>query len=216
MEHIKQTEQFPTLPNDLDNIISKYFSYEAGYFIEVGANDGYAQSNTYRLEKERNWRGVLIEAIPELYKACRETRENSKVFNYALVSNDFGGETVKMHYANLMSFVDGALGDNEEQENFINRGVEIQQLSGTYEIDVPTCTLTEILDMVENIPEIDLFSLDVEGYELEVLKGLNFDKYCPKNILVETWQFNQIESFLNKKYKLIDKVTVHDYLFEKR
>ena len=47
--------------------IEKYLS-ENGLFIEVGANNGFSESNTYYLERFRNWNGILIEPIPHLYQ----------------------------------------------------------------------------------------------------------------------------------------------------
>lgn len=79
---------------------------------------------------------------------------------------------------------------------------------------MPACTLSSILDGIDNIPEIDFFSLDVEGYELEVLKGLDFSKYRPKYILVETSKFNEIDEYLTKNnYKLLEKMSSHDYFY---
>lgn len=49
--------------NDLDSKLEKYLNFQNGFFIEVGGNDGYKQSNTYYLEKFLGWRGILVEAI---------------------------------------------------------------------------------------------------------------------------------------------------------
>jgi hypothetical protein len=54
-------------------------------------------------------------------------------------------------------------------------------------IDVPTYNLKNILD--ENISEgdrLDFFDIDVEGFDLEVLKSNDWGKYRPKIILVES------------------------------
>src|SRR5437588_12223158 len=57
--------------NDLDRKLSKYLDYRSGTFIEAGANDGLKQSNTYWFERFRNWRGILVEAVPEKAEECR-------------------------------------------------------------------------------------------------------------------------------------------------
>jgi FkbM family methyltransferase len=57
---------------------------------------------------------------------------------------------------------------------------------------VTTRTLTSILDEVWQAERpIDLLSIDVEGQELQVLKGLDFTKYRPKVIIVESWDFHR-------------------------
>ena len=75
-------------------------------------------------------------------------------------------------------------------------------------------TLTEVLKN-SNVPKlIDLFSLDVEGYEFEVLEGIDFENYKFKYFLIETSNFDKLNNYLIvKKYKFIDKLSNHDYLF---
>src|SRR4051795_6632212 len=46
--------------------LDHYLDADAGFFVEAGANDGYDQSNTYHLERQRGWSGLLVEAVPEL------------------------------------------------------------------------------------------------------------------------------------------------------
>ena len=203
--------------NDLDRKLGKYLNFRGGFFIVVGANDGYSQSNTYFLEKRLGWRGVLIEGMPELYEKCKKERAGSIVYNCALVSKDFLNPSVTMHFAGLMSVVDGALKTEEEQEKHLNTGVDVQHLCGSYSIDVPARTLESILDETQNLPAIDFFSLDVEGYELNVLKGLNLSKYRPKYILVESKFFEEVNAFLEERgYNMIEKLSYHDYLYKTR
>lgn len=202
--------------NNLDKKLAKYLDFEGGFFIEAGANDGYTQSNTYYFEKSKAWRGVLVEGIPQLYKACKKNRPNSKVFNCALVADGYAQESITMHYADLMSMVDGAMPSQQEQTSHISKGLEIQRLNKTYSVEVSARTLESVLDSIEDLPDvIDLFSLDVEGYELNVLKGINLKKYRPKYILVEARYFDEVDEFLTKhEYSLIEKMSVHDYLYK--
>ncbi len=201
--------------NDLDRKLAKYLNYRNGFFIEVGANDGYAQSNTYYLEKKLGWRGVLVEAVPELYQRCRKRRRRSHVFHCALVADAVAQPTVTMHFANLMSVVDGALRTDEAQQEHLRTGLEIQRLEKTYTIDVPARTLTSILDEIDP-PPIDFFSLDVEGYELPVLQGLDLQRYRPKYILVEARFFDEVNAHLQPHYELIEQMTHHDYFYRAR
>ena len=62
---------------------------------------------------------------------------------------------------------------------------------------------------------IDFLSLDVEGAELDVLNGIDFNNYNFKNILIETKNFDEIHNFLIKKnYTFIETMSYHDYLFQ--
>jgi FkbM family methyltransferase len=199
--------------NNLDKKLNKYLDFKNGFFIEVGGNDGYTQSNTYYLEKILNWRGILVEGIPSLYRQCQRIRKKSLVYNYALVASDFDQPFIEMHYANLMSVVEGSLKDEKTQKEHLEAGLECQNLKDKYTIKVPTRTLESILDNIPNLPKIDFLSLDVEGYEANVLFGLNLEKYQPKYILVEARFFDEVNSVLQPYYEIIEKLSYHDYLY---
>ena len=200
--------------NGLDDKLEKYLNYTNGFFIEAGGNDGFLQSNTYYLEKFKDWNGILIEGIPELYEKCKSERKNSKVYNYALVSNEFKESYVEMHFANLMSVVDGSMKSEEGQRKHIENGVQVQDLKQSYSVNVKSKTLESILDDLEKPVKIDFLSLDVEGYELEVLKGMNLKKYKPNYILVEARNFEEINDYLIQQYELVEQMTYHDYLYK--
>ena len=69
--------------NHIDREVEPFIDYDHGTFLEIGANNGYSQSNTYYFEKIRRWKGILIEPIPQLYEECVKRRKRSHVFNYA-------------------------------------------------------------------------------------------------------------------------------------
>jgi FkbM family methyltransferase len=83
-----------------------------------------------------------------------------------------------------------------------------------YEFEKRGVPLNDLLSKNKVQKIIDFFSLDVEGAELEVLKGIDHSKYKFKFLLVEVRNFNRINNFLkNKKYKLIRKLSKKDYLY---
>ena len=200
--------------NDLDRKLQRYLDFRDGFFVEAGANDGYTQSNTFFLERKRGWRGLLVEGIPELCAKCRKLRTGAIVHHCALVAPNFAQPTVRMHFASLMSVVEGAFATDEERDQHLRSGVAVQGLDGTYSVDVPARTLESILDEIPGLPAIDFFSLDVEGYELEVLKGLNLDRYRPRFILVEGMHYEEVNAFLlTHGYELAEKLTPGDFLY---
>lgn len=199
--------------NDLDYKLAKYLNFKGGFFIEAGANDGYSQSNTYYLEKLLGWQGVLVEPVPELYERCRKERRKAHVYNYALVAKDYAEPTVEVHFANLMSVVEGSRETSEAQAKHIADGLRVQNLAKSYTVRVPARTLESILDELSNPLNIDFLSLDVEGYELKVLEGLNLKKYSPKYILVEATFFDRVDSFLANMYEPVEQMSHHDYLY---
>lgn len=167
---------------------------ENGFFIELGANDGIKYSNTALLEFNFNWTGILIEPSEDAYLKCIKNRPNSIVLKTACVSNDFNCDVIAGDFdGSMMSSVSGVR----------RKSSELCYVSAT--------TLTNILDIYKKQDIIiDFLSLDVEGYEFEVLSGLNLKKYSPNYILIEinNNDFDIINKLLNKnKYILIESVT---------
>ena len=200
----------------MDRKLEKYFPHHNGFFIEVGANDGFRQSNTYYFERFKGWKGILVEGIPDLYQKCAAERSISKVVNCALVADDYTEPFVTMKYANLMSIVEGALKSKRDDENYLKTAIEAQHdVNSTYAIQVPARTLTSILDECQ-VTEIDFFSLDVEGFELNVLKGLDFSKYRPKYMLIEARFKLEIDEYITDLYTEIEQLSKHDFLYQSK
>jgi FkbM family methyltransferase len=199
--------------HDLDLKLKPYLSkIPNGFFVEAGANDGVSQNNTLYYEKNFGWHGILIEPIPELANKCKINRPKSIVGNYALVSDDFKENFLTMRYCNLMSVVKGGMKTKAEEDQHIKSGSELKNIT-SYEVDVPVSTLSNILEK-NMIKKVDFISLDVEGYELEVLKGFDFKKWQPSYILIEARYEDEINSFMDKVgYKKIDKLSFHDFLY---
>lgn len=200
----------------LDDKLAKYLNFSNGFFIEAGANDGYRQSNTYYLEKKHGWRGVLVEAIPEFFSRCKKIRKRSRVYHCALADRDYAGKTVEMHFCGLMSVVNGARKTPHAQAEHIADGLRVQNLDKTYRAEVPARTLESILDELPHPVSIDFFSLDVEGFEASVLRGMNLKKYRPRYILVEANYFDDVNDLLKDNYELVGAMSSIDYFYRRR
>jgi len=110
--------------DQLDKKLELYLPpLKEGFFVEAGANDGVSQSNTLYFERYMGWRGLLIEAIPELADQCRRNRPRCIVENCALVAADYPEDTIEMQYCNLMSIVKGAMGGDEQDRQHIESGM---------------------------------------------------------------------------------------------
>ncbi len=172
----------------------KYLKKRNGFFVELGANDGVRQSNTLWFEKNLDWHGILIEPITEVYQQCVRNRPNSRCFNCACVSNDYNKKVLKMHFADLMTIPD------DEEEGLSKRvrthlnNAKKHSNKPQYIVEVPSRTLSDILEE-SNVKDIDFFSLDVEGYELNVLKGLDFSRWMPCYILIEVHKKDEAAIF---------------------
>lgn len=144
---------------------------EKGFFVEAGALDGLFMSNTKILE-DLGWNGLLIEPSPKAAKKCLENRKNP-VINCALVSKDFKEEKATGDF-----FFDGEEGIGAWS------GIHKNLYGLKASMSVPAYTLDKILKEM-NVSKVDFLSLDVEGYEMEALKGIDFTTTEISFILVE-------------------------------
>jgi len=202
---------------EMDRKLEAHVPHRGGFFVEAGANDGYLQSNTYYFERFKGWTGVLVEPVPELYRACRRERPGSAVFNCALVPEERAGELVRMHYGGLMSIVAGIHQTGVEDRAHAEAGSQLGW-DLNYELEVPGRTLTSILDEV-GATSVDLISLDVEGYEASALAGLDVDRFAPQMVLVEVrdrGNISAIESALGPTYEVIAQLSPLDVLYARR
>lgn len=199
--------------NRLQEILS---SINNGFFFEAGANDGIEESNTHFLEI-KGWNGILVEPNPIKYNQCVLNRK-AKSIHAALVSNDYKKETVSGNFLrsdrnSLMCAIfdiPDYFTEHQKQEIYgkINEGG----------VEVPALTLEKIFDD-NGIKHVDFLSLDLEGYEIASLTGLNFNKIKPTYILIETanrpdYQKYTLDYLTNKGYKYFEKISGNDDLFK--
>jgi FkbM family methyltransferase len=201
--------------NSLDQKIERYLPQRNLTFIELGANDGILQSNTLYFEINKGWTGVLIEPSPNNFEKLIKNRSERNIYsNSACVGFDFQNETVELIYSNLMTapFV-----GNSDLVDPLAHAKSGEKFWGgkSYLFEAPARTLSSILDENKFTREVDLLSLDVEGGEIEVLRGIDHTKYRFQFILVESRDFPRIKDFLeSQNYKFVESMSEHDYLFE--
>jgi FkbM family methyltransferase len=204
--------------HDIERKLDAAIARDGGFYVEAGANDGFTQSNTYWLERFRAWRGILIEPMPTLLEECRRERPDATVVQAALVPGDHEPATVRMQFGDLMSSVHGAHGDSAAERRWVEPGLAVGWRD-PYEVDVPARTLSSILEE-HGAPEVDLLSLDVEGFEPQALRGLDLDRHAPRWIAVEAHDLDAgrkaIEEVLGDRYVLETKLSPLDLLYRRR
>jgi FkbM family methyltransferase len=147
-----------------------------GVFVEVGANDPVAvTSQTWHLE-QLGWSGVLIEPIEHLCAIARKKRPASKIVNVACTSSDTAGyaELKIPVVAHAQISAHAGLNPELDQSGYQRWDIHL----------VKARTLDSVLED-NGISNIDFLSIDVEGTELDVLKGFSFSKHRPKLVLIE-------------------------------
>ena len=150
-------------------LVAAFFGDTKGFFVEVGANDPHARSQTWHLE-QAGWTGILIEPQPDLARELRNKR-TANVFAVACSSPDNAGHTLPLHVAGPLSSLDRArMAPGATPETVIK---------------VPVRTLDSVLEEANAPARFDFLSIDVEGHEIEVLRGFNIARWQPRLILLE-------------------------------
>lgn len=169
-----------------DQIVFEYFfknrdQYESRVYVDIGAHDGVSISNT-KLFDDMGWKGLCIEANPTLYQELCNNRSNATNLNIAVY--DRSGTVpfrVNEGFTNMLSGIEEAYHPSHRKR--IDE--EIRVNGGSYRIvDVPCLTLDEIL-YKQKITHVDFLSIDVEGAEVAILKGINFERTPIYVILIE-------------------------------
>ena len=196
------------------------FDFKNGFFVEIGGFDGFLGSPTYYLEKIRGWHGILVEPVPDQFQTCKATRKSSRVFQAACVGFDYDEEFIDLiigsHSTRVESISDSTPERQEWLRDFSKKRSEEDRIARVHA--VPLQFLLDEYFANESITAFDLLVLDVEGFELQVLYGLDFQKYRPKNILAECQTsdaYEEILQFLSaRNYSTGRKYSHHDYLFQ--
>ncbi len=201
--------------NKLDlRLIEAISPNPGGYFVELGANDGVRQSNTYKLQRHFGWTGLLIEPSPRRFVECVANRafgNRPEVRCAACVPFDFQDRFVEIEDADLMSVAKGLAVTDQQAVEHADRGQRfLADSSLRHSYGALARPLTSLLDEVNAPPAFDLLSLDVEGNEMAVLQGLDFQKYTPKWMLVEARGRVISDYLLDRCYEEVSRLSEYD------
>ena len=152
------------------------FSHRGGFFVEVGAADGFTHSNSYVLERDYGWTGIAVEAN-SCYAA--ELRSNRKCRCVHACVDDDERSIDFFEFGFLSGIV-----DHDTDNNFTTRDFLLRRYPNKIR-KMQTTTLLQIL-LSEGAPStIDYLSLDVEGAEHRILRNFPFDRFRFECVTIE-------------------------------
>jgi FkbM family methyltransferase len=163
----------------------------SGYFVEFGATNGVDLSNTYLLEKEFGWSGILAEPARCWHADLAKNRSSN--IEHKCVWKD-STSTLTFNEANLpeLSTVNKYINGDLHGESRLN--------AKTYAVE--TISLNDLLESFKAPTIIDYLSIDTEGSEFEILSSIDYGKYTFRVITCEhnyTPMREKIHSLLTSK-----------------
>lgn len=184
------------------------FEYK-GIFLDVGAFEPIKISDSYHFERN-GWTVHCFEANSKLIPLLKEKRQN--VHHYAISNEDkdnieFNVVYTPTHERNWTAGLSAIKLDPRYMQTFGHAIKEIEK------IIVNQRTLNTLLTSEIAIDKIDILTIDVEGSELNVLKGIDLDKYAPKIIMVEDlFEDQELHQYLiDHGYKLDKRIVYNKF-----
>lgn len=177
-----------------DIIIENFLDYKTnGFYVDIGAHHPFRFSNTYLFYK-KGWRGINVDATPgsmNLFKIFRPKDTNVEV----AVSNN----NQPLNYYLFDEPALNSFSKDLSDERVKNTKYKIKEM-----LKIKPNKLFEIL--YKHLPKsqkIDFMSIDVEGFEYEVLRSNDWNKYRPNYLIIE---------ILSKKIEGINKDKIYQFL----
>ena len=185
-------------------IYERYFSNKLnGISIECGAFDGLTENCTKFFEDTLKWKTINIEPLNNVYEKLISNRPKSVNMNIAL-SNINSIQNIRNYSHPHFKYNWG----NASIKHSIEHLKYLENISNNTYKDQPiqTITYSKLIEQL-NITNLDLFILDVEGHELEVLEGMIDCDVLPDVFVIEHGHksvgfCDEALSKLNSKYKL--------------
>lgn len=151
----------------------------SGFYVDIGSNHPIRLNNTYYFYKKW-WRGINIEPNKKFVKSFKYHRP--KDINLQL----WIWESVWTLDFYIFSDSSMSTCDIETANRYKSAG---HKISETY--SVPIWTLEKLFDEYIKDTKIDILSVDVEWWDMDVLKSNNRNKYKPNFIILETVEYGK-------------------------
>lgn len=179
---------------NIDRLVyNAYFcnTREMGVFVDIGAArpDFLSISDYYR---KLGWRVIAVEANPVF--ASLQVQAGHETYQYACGNHDEDGVDFCVVDSHGINYQEGCV----SYEAFSSLAVKSEYVALTHKLDMKTIKVnmrrldTILKQHTPDIGAIDIVSINVEGWEIEVLQGFSLQQYKPKILIIENY-FNSRE-----------------------
>lgn len=181
-KHGYEVSKLPVFKNSLSKEI---LSDDDFFFVQIGANDGVKFDNLFEFVMANNCSGIVVEPLNVYFSKLRENYKENPSVRTVKSAICHGRAEVEIFYVNpeclpdLPEWAEG-LG-SIDREHLVREGIPSD------------CIMSEkvecvhLMDMLKKfgINKVNLLQIDVEGYDAEVIKMIDFDVIKPHVIKYE-------------------------------
>lgn len=183
----------------IDFIFKFILNYPSFRYFDVGAHHATYLSNT-AIFYQAGMRGVCIEPDPLLHQDILKARPDEICLNLGIGFSENENEVLDFYIMSTRTL-----------NTFSKEEAERLDKDGSYKIvEVKKIPVVHIHKLFENYFVPDLLSIDVEGIDFEIIKSIDFLKYRPKVICLETAEFSPIPPG-KKTYDSIEYLKKSEY-----
>lgn len=174
----------------IDKILNRK---QNGFYIDVGANHPYRFNNTMRFYK-RGWHGINIEPNFRNFQQFLTTRPKDINLNLGIAEQQ-GELLFYVFFPDTLSTF-----SREEAEKYKSDGYNVIE-----EKVIPVDTLNNIYEKYCKDTVVDFISIDTEGFDMSVLKSLDWKKFRPRIVCIESTKHSL-------SHQKIEHSQEHEYL----
>lgn len=158
----------------------------SGWYVDIGCHDPVYLSNTFQLYL-RGWKGLVVDANPQLIARFKRQRPYDIAVCAAVSNSVETRRFVISHHPEVSSL----------------SAADIAADDVASESEVTTVTLTELLKSHDVPSRFDVLSIDIEGFDLPALSGLDWSFYRPQLVIVEMHGFDLTKASTFPLYELL-------------
>jgi FkbM family methyltransferase len=194
----KESYSFGTI----DILVNYFFKNKFnGFFVDVGCSNPISNNNTYLLYKNKNWSGINIDLDQKNIDLFNLVRKRDININAAVSSGLFKKKIYFYHSKSSINTIEKKVSNYQK--------AKVKKI-----IDINTVTLDSLL-IKNNIKNIDFLTIDVEGHEIDVLKGFNIKKYSPSLVVIEFLDLKMKKlEFYNNSIKNVLSSNIYKYFIK--
>jgi FkbM family methyltransferase len=163
------------------------------FFVQIGANDGLTGDNLHHLVRRYGWSGILVEPLSDAFSRLKSNYDGQKglYFENAAIAHSSGEQDLyylpgvglepEIDKDNLFWYDQLGSFSLDHVKKHARRDEDCASIVSER---VRTITFAELADK-HHLTRIDLLAIDAEGYDYEILKQIDFERFRPEVILFE-------------------------------